>query len=491
MSTRTSEAPNVLVIHADQHRLDCLGCNGNTDLRTPHIDAVAADGVRYENSFCPFPICTPSRYSLLSGLYVHEHRGWSNHCTLRPGTPTFPSVLRDAGYATKAVGKMHFTPTYLDVGFDEMLLAEQDGPGRWDDDYHRDLRNAGLVDVNDLEDQRAEYREHAGPEYWDTAGALPSNLPNEFHTTAWIGNHAVSTLESWGPSANLLMVGFVKPHHPFDPPAEWCDSVDPEDVHLLPGWTEACFPLDTASGKGYFPYAQLTEASVRRATAYYYATIQHLDHEVGRMVDALKRKGIYDNTLIVYTSDHGDYMGYHHMLLKGGYMYDPLVKVPLVIKRPRNPGRGAASQALVSNVDVAPTILREAGCDVPATMHGLDLVRNPEGRDLVFAESHTGGQLMARSKTRKLIVDRTEQRTFLYDLEQDPLEMANRADDPAYHDDLQALSQAVEEWFDVPEPPEAYLDEDAPRVQQPNVPPRDNSHRPDIVAYYREAMAKA
>ena len=113
------QQPNVLIIHADQHRIDCLGAYGNKDIRTPNIDALAADGVRYDNSFCPHPVCTPSRYSLLSGLYVHEHRGWTNHTTLAPDIETFPKILRQAGYRTAAVGKMHFTPTYLDVGFDE------------------------------------------------------------------------------------------------------------------------------------------------------------------------------------------------------------------------------------------------------------------------------------------------------------------------------------------------------------------------------------
>src|SRR5207245_2134040 len=138
------------------------------------LDALAADGVRYVNSFCSFPVCTPSRYSLLSGLPVHVHTGWDNHCTLPPGTATFASLLQQAGYATKAIGNMHFTPTYLDVGFSEMQLSEQDGPGRWDDDYHRYLRNLNLVDVNDLEDQRAEFRKNAPPEYWRTFGALTS-----------------------------------------------------------------------------------------------------------------------------------------------------------------------------------------------------------------------------------------------------------------------------------------------------------------------------
>src|ERR1051325_6626764 len=169
-------APNplhILILHADEHRIDCLGAYGNKEIRTPHIDSLAADGVRFNNSFCSFPVCTPSRYSLLSGLPVHEHQGWNNHCTLPPGTPTFASVLRHAGYLTKAVGKMHFTPTYLDVGFAEMQLAEQDGPGRWNHDYHRYLRRSGLVDATALEAQRLESRRGARQIYWNSFGALP------------------------------------------------------------------------------------------------------------------------------------------------------------------------------------------------------------------------------------------------------------------------------------------------------------------------------
>ncbi|MCP4640354.1 MAG: sulfatase-like hydrolase/transferase, partial [bacterium] len=343
----TMDRPNILLIHGDQHRIDCLGAYGNADIRTPHIDSLAGDGVRYDNSFCPYPVCTPSRYSLLSGMYVNEHRGWSNHCTLPPGTDTFPAMLKGVGYRTKAVGKMHFTPTYFDVGFEEMELAEQNGPGRWDDDYHRYLRDRGLVDGSDLEDQERNYRREARPEYWDTFGAMASNLPEEHHSTTWTADRAVDTLENWGAGGNLLMVGFVKPHHPFDPPASWCDRYDPDALTLLPGWMDECPVHDVKMHKGYFPNDTLTEASLRRAMAHYYATIEQIDHHVGRMIDVLKRKGIYDNTMILYTSDHGELLGYHHMLLKGGFIYDALMKVPLVIKYPESSHAGSSTDALV------------------------------------------------------------------------------------------------------------------------------------------------
>jgi len=480
--------PNVLVIHTDQHRIDCLAAYGNPDVRTPNINSLAADGVRYENSFCPYPVCTPSRYSLLSGLYVHEHRGWTNHSTLPPGTPTFASILRDNGYKTKAVGKMHFTPTYLDLGFDELALAEQNGPGRWDDDYHRELRRHNLVDRNDLEDQLSEYRRNARREYWKTFGALPSNLPEKFHSTQWIGDRAAETLQAWGPSGHLLMVGFIKPHHPFDPPKERCDDYDPAKLTLLPGWTNTCFPRDLALSRGYFPHETLSEPALRRVMAYYYATIEQIDQQVGRMLDILKRKGLYDNALIIFTSDHGEYMGFHHMLLKGNYMYDPLVKVPLIVKYPRSKQRGTVSNALVSNVDVAPTIIKQAHLEPARTMRGRDLTQPAQERDLVFAENRRGRHAMARSRTRKLILSDRKGASLFFDLEKDPLEKVNLFDNPAYQSEIQMYTNAINNWRSVDELPTVYLDENAPRINQPNAPALRDGHREAMKAYFARKM---
>ncbi|HNR30252.1 MAG TPA: sulfatase-like hydrolase/transferase [Candidatus Hydrogenedentes bacterium] len=489
-SARTAARPNVLLIHGDQHRIECLGAYSNNEIRTPHLDAIATDGVRFENSFCPYPVCTPSRYSLLSGRYVHEHRGWTNHCTLFPGTETFPSVLKHAGYPTKAVGKMHFTPTYLDVGFEEMILSEQDGPGRWDDDYHRALRDAGLVDRNDLEDQRKEYRDRARPEYWQTFGALPTNLPDAFYSTQWIGDHAVETIEGWGTSGQLLMVGFIKPHHPFDPPASWAERYEPDALSLLPGWTDACLPHDLELHRGYFPHESLTVAALQRVMAYYYASIEQIDHQVGRMIEVLRRKGLYDNTMIIYTSDHGEYLGCHHMLLKGNYMYDPLVKVPLIIKYPAGKFGGRVSQAMVSNIDVAPTILRQASCAVPDGMRGIDLAAEDIGRDHVFAESAGGTHAMARTGTRKLLLSRKHGKSLFFDIEHDPAEVHDRYDDPACRDEIQALTRAIEAWRSFDDLPPTYLDENAPVIDQPNVASRDDDHRDRMAAYCRKMMAQ-
>ena len=136
--------PNILLIHADQHRYDCLGAYGNTDIKTPNIDRLARDGVLFANSFCPHPVCTPSRYSLLTSLYIHQHLGLTNESTLPRGIPTLPRMLNEGGYTTAAVGKMHFTPTYLDVGFDILCVLLLECP-----DQQASKRTFGADTVED------------------------------------------------------------------------------------------------------------------------------------------------------------------------------------------------------------------------------------------------------------------------------------------------------------------------------------------------------
>jgi len=481
-----SDSPNILVIQGDEHRFDCIGAYGNGDVKTPHLDALARDGVRYQESFCPLPVCTPSRYSFLTGLYVHQHLGWSNHCTIPAGIATFPKVLRDAGYKTKAVGKMHFTPTYADVGFDELVLAEQAGQGRYDDDYHRWLRDEDLYDKIDLMDQVGEYRKEASQHYWDTVGAMESDLDEAHHSTTWIGDRAVETLEEWDGGGHLLMASFIKPHHPFDPPAPWSEIYDPNEISLLPGYTDEYLAQDLAYSRGFFPYEDLTEEKIRLATALYYATISQIDHHVGRMVKVLEEKGLYDNTLILYNSDHGDYVGFHHLLLKGNYMYDPLIKVPLIVKYPDQEDADTVCERLVSTIDVGPTMLKVAGYNVPEDMAGEDL--RTVARPLMFAETGRGSAYMVRSHTRKLLLCKNEDQSQFFDLKKDPFEMNNVIDDPVYGEEIQAFKDALMRWMLFDFPSKTHLDEDGPIISGDNVPAQDDGHREEMYQYFKSKM---
>lgn len=494
------EQPNVLVIQADQLRWDCLGAAGHPDVRTPNLDRLAVDGVRYSNAFCPFPVCTPSRYSMLSGQYVHQHGGWTNRCTLPTTLDTFPKVLRRAGYRTRAVGKMHFSPTYLDVGYDQMVLAEQDGAGRYDDDYHRELRAAGLADVTDLIDQEAHVRATAPASYWASFGAGRSNLPEEWHSTTWIGDQALRQVRDWDPDGgNLLHVSFIKPHHPFDPPAPWDELYDPASLTLPPGWTEDLPDSDQSHGAAYFNNERLTEDALRFVLAHYYATITQLDHQIGRLLDHLLATNAYDDTMIVFTADHGEYLGFHHLLLKWGPLYDPVVRVPLLIKSPtdgRDTGSaGKINNELVSLVDIAPTIMGACGLgDAQAengSSHwaGHDLTATAKPRGVVITENRRDSELtyMVRSRTHKLLAHPDPSADALFDLTVDPLELDNRITDDHYADVVAELRGALTHWLLYETPTPTPLDLNAPQITAPNVPPADAERRSTHRGYFTDA----
>lgn len=310
------------------------------------------------------------------------------------------------------------------------------------------------------------------------------------HSTEWIGRKSLEILGEWGASGNLLVTSFIKPHHPFDAVQGDAERYDPATLSLLPGWTEQCYEHDLALNPGYFPSKDLTEARLRRVMAYYYATIEQIDREVGAMIDVLKKKGMYDDTLIVYVSDHGEYMGQHHMLLKANYMYDSLARVPLIVKHPRGHRAGETMSGLVSLIDLAPTIVRAAGCEPGANMDGLDLARDTTGREIVFAESGRGDQVMARTKTHKLMLSTKPKCEQLYDLVRDPEELKNVYADPQHAGVVRALYEKLTEWQGTDPVPEPHLDLNAPQIAQANVPPRDLSQRKSVSEYYaKEAKA--
>ena len=488
----SSAGPNVLLLQADQFRWDCLGIAGNPDIHTPNLDLLAADSVRYTEAFCPLPVCTPSRYSLLTGLYVHQHGASDNHSTLPPHIDTFPRALRRAGYRTSAVGKMPFTPTYLDLGYTSMVLAEQHGPGRYDDDYHRDLRAAGLAPVVDLLDQEAHLRGRAPNSYWETFGAGRSDLPEQWHSTTWIGDRALHELDFWSGSSGgqLLHVSFVKPHHPFDPPAPWDGLYEPAALTPLPGWTEQIPEGDVRHRRAYFDYGSLTEPVLRRVMAHYYASITHLDHQVGRIIRRLRELGQYENTLVVFTADHGEYLGFHHLLLKGGPMYEPLVRVPLLVKFPATARRGEVNDSLTSLIDLAPTILAACGQEPSGhALPGRNLADPAGSRTHIFAEDRRRGRaLMARSRTHKLLLADDPAENALYDLRADPYELTNWIADPSCAPIAGDLHSALWRWiaFDTPAP--AFLDESASQISAPNVPAGDPARRAEHRDHFTAAV---
>lgn len=443
--------PNILLLHGDQHRWDCLGCYGNPDVKTPYLDILASEGVRYEEHYTVFPVCTPSRYSMLSGQYVHQHTAWTNQSTLPHGVVTFPRLLKQNGYRTAAVGKMHFTPTYLDVGFDRMSLAEQNGDGRYEDDYHTWLKEKGLVDSLDLTDQVDEHRRKGSPDYYRHFGAFESDLPVEAHSTSWITQQAMDEINDWNSEGgNLLMVGYVKPHHPFDPPAPYSRMYDPAKLTLLEGYTTETPQVDYENYHGFFDSKTLTEEELRRVMALYYGTITQIDDGVGKLIAMLKEKGLYEDTMVIYTSDHGEYLGFHHMLLKGNFLYDPLAKIPLIVKYPKSMMQSGVNRCLCENIDLSSAILSVCGLEQPDAMCGIDISAPESGREFVFSEAQylengrpCQGYMIRTEEYKLLLRGAMEKGAMFFDLRKDPWELHNEIANPVYKETIEELRRQL------------------------------------------------
>ncbi len=431
--------PNVLLITADEMRFDCLSCAGHPVVRTPHLDALAGRGVRFTRAYTPYPVCVPARMSILSGQYAHAHGAMHNGAMIAPGQPTIASLLQQRGYRTAALGKMHFWPTYAQVGFEHMRLAEQNGSGWKVDDYHSDyLAQRGLVDQWDLWDQQQPYRDQAPPEYWQTFGARVSALPEEHYHTTWITDETIAWLRQADDRPFFAWTSFIKPHHPLDPPAPWDRMYDPAAIGPLGDPADALSkPLMTGGGRrdprrAYFDLRQLSQEAFARVAALYYASISHIDHHVGRILDVLRERGVLDQTLVVFTSDHGDYMGDYGLVLKSPSVpYDALAKVPMIMAGP-GCRQGAVSDALVSLVDLLPTFAGRAGGQVPPFVQGRDLTP-------VLADPPSGAEGWRRavcSETREVKAVRTDRYKYLYHRRLGLEELYDLAADPGELHDL-------------------------------------------------------
>ena len=429
---------NALIITVDQLRFDCLGFAGNRHIQTPNLDLLAASGVAFPNAYTPAPICVPARQSILTGTYPTAHGARTNRSALPESHDTLFRHLQLAGASTAAVGKMHFWPVYADYGIDKLILAEQDGPGFKIDDYHAGyLRQRGLVDQVDLWDQQQEHRRRAPAEYWATFGAMRSNLPEDAYSTTWIADRTIDRLDAFEPDRRfVLWSSFIKPHHPFDPPAPFDQMYDPEAVPLPPRrdlWRTK--PLLTRYGDpriGYFDVREMSEAQLRYVVAHYYGLITHLDHHIGRILRALDERGLKDETLIVFFSDHGDYLGQFGLFLKHPNVpYDALARVPMIVAGPaRWVDGGRHSEALVSTLDVLPTLLDAADIKPPQGVQGRSLLAelrgdSPSTQEAVFCEADD--LRMVRTQRYKYIHAPSVERGELYDVVEDPYEIHDLA----------------------------------------------------------------
>lgn len=419
--------PNILFLMPDQLRADFLGCYGAGFARTPHLDALAARSTLFGRCIAPTPICVPSRASLLTGQSSVESGIMSNDVWLRPdrracGIDSWPELLGEAGYDTYAVGKMHFTPWDAGEGFRTRVIAEDKRHTHIPDDY------AGFLDG--IGTRKRHGREMAG--YVENGGACVSPLAPGDHVDSWCADRAAELLGAHDPARPFaMMVGFPSPHCPYDPPAGMAALFDPADMPPPAPATpesEALRPWLIGNMKkpwADIDYTAFTPAQVARVRAHYAALVHMLDNAVGRLLQALDESGMAEDTLIVFTSDHGDFVGDYGLVCKN-YFMDGSIRVPMILHVPgQGPSRRNDTVALP---DLYPTLLEAAGI---APRDGLAyrslLQPPPDSPRLICGVTHRG--MMAEHGGLKL-ARYVDGPVTLHDMGADPLEQENLAGRP-------------------------------------------------------------
>lgn len=436
---------NIVLIQSDQHRFDCVGANGHPTVRTPNLDRLAAEGVNFSHAFCPIPLCMPVRASLLCGQWPTEHLQIANTDTeaprpLRDGLPTFSQLLREAGYYLGYVGKWHVDPdrSPLEFGFCEYVS---------DWEYGRWRRESGLPDK---------------PRTGRWFGGVDTHVTPEQTRLAWGADQLIRMLESCAGREEPFFLRWdpTEPHLPNVLPEPYASMYPPAEIEPWPSFGE------TFEGKPYIQAQQLRTWQIdgwswkdwAPVVGRYLGEISLLDAQVGRIMDALERLGVVEDTLLIYTSDHGDMCGGHRMIDKHFIMYDDVVRVPLMARWPGVMEPGRQCDAFVSHaIDLAGTFCEVAGVAVPETFRGQSLFPLFRGekaneRQDIFATYHGNqfglySQRMVRDRRWKYIWNATAE-DEMYDLESDPGELRNLATDPGCSAESARLRKRLVEWME-------------------------------------------
>jgi len=426
--------PNILWICTDQQRWDTIRSLGNEYIRTPNLDRLAARGVAFENAYCQSPICTPSRASFLTGRYASTVHATMNGNEIWDGAaPLVTKTLADAGYDCGLAGKFHLSGAQgrieprIDDGYRVFHWSHHPADD-WPEGH----------DYNDWLIAR-------GVDYTETFDKL-GYIPPEHHQVKWCADKAIEFLkEDRGGQPWLFSYNCFDPHPPFDPPQSYLDHYPAEE---MPGPLfresdlEAQAKLEAVNFQS--EARRPEEFDAKSIQAKYWAMIEQIDDHVGRMLDALEESGQADNTVVIFTSDHGETCGDHGLLLKGCRFYESLVHVPLIISLPGRFEEGLRSQALVELTDLAPTLLELAGLPVPDRMQGRSLLPILEGkaspdrhREFVRSEYYrtlagvqSWGTMVRTERFKQVLYHGHDGLGELFDLENDPDEFDNLWNDP-------------------------------------------------------------
>ena len=440
-----SQRANLLFLCSDQHQTAASGCYGHKVAQTPHIDEIASGGVRFTRTYCQSPVCVPSRGSIISGLYPHQHGARILQDALPASIPTIAHFFAGKGYQTGAIGKMHFVDERQRHGFAHRL--------------HEDDHAARLTDA-ELKLFRQDQGGGGG------IAGTPSKLDERFFPDTFYADESIAFLRANRNRPFCLWSSFFMPHTPLTPARRYWDlyenaAIDlPErSAHELEGGFEG--HLIRARERGWY---QQTDDELRGSIRGYYGNISQMDANVGRVFDALRELDLERNTVVVYTSDHGEMAGAHRMWTKHN-MFEQSVSVPLLVRMPDRIEAGKAREQLIEQVDLFPTLAELCGFEAPAGLSGRSfapLVRGEAyaARELAYSEydfcrsvftsddRYVGKPPILMVRTDKWKLNYLNWgRSELYDLERDPGEHRNVVDDAGNSGILRELTAAAERLY--------------------------------------------
>lgn len=473
-----SRKPNILLITSDQQHWNTIGAF-QPEIKTPNLDRLVKEGTTFTRAYCPNPTCTPTRSSLITGQYPSQHGAWSLGTKLSEKVHTVGEDFQKAGYETALVGKAHFQPLASTKEYPSIeaypLLHDLDFWKQFNESYygfkhvelarnHTNEAHAGQHYAIWLEEKGCtDWRNYFLPPTgtMDPKQAHQWSIPEAYHYDAWISERTNALLEQYQQTDQpfFLWASFFDPHPPYLVPEPWDTMYDPNLLTLpklqqgehdanpphfrLAQEKKPDFSSYRESGFGMHGFRSHVhnEHELRKNIAVYYGMTSLMDKYIGRILDKLDELGLAEDTLVVFTSDHGHLFGHHGLIAKGPFHYEDLIRVPMIARYPSQIPAGRMSASLQSLVDFAPTLLSYAGLPIPSSMTGKDQREVWNGsqasaRDHVLCENHhepTTIHLKTYVNERfKLTVYFNQTYGELFDLQKDPQEVRNLWDEPEH-----------------------------------------------------------
>lgn len=472
--------PNILLITSDQQHYDTIGAF-NPEISTPNLNRLARDGTTFQRAYCPNPTCTPARSSIITGTYPSQHGAWTLGTKLNEDHLTVGDVFVENGYRTALVGKAHFQPTRTS----DVYPSLESMPLLQDIEFWKSYNQPfyGFEKIELLRNHTNEYLvgqhyvawlEEKGYQEWKQYYMAPTGsmdpsityqwgIPEEYHYNTFIAEKTNELLETYHRQGEnfFLWASFPDPHPPYLVPEPWASMYDPEQLTIPAAVSgehdknpphfqktqeenpDFSYLAETGFGiHGYHSHL-LAEDDRKRLVANYYGMISFMDKYIGKILDKLDELGIADDTIVVFTTDHGHFFGQHGLQYKGGFHYEDLIKLPFIVRYPGKVPAEIESNAMQSLVDLAPTFLSLAGIPIPPIMSGENqkevwLGSEENARDHILCEFRheptTIHQKTYVDERYKITIYYRQTYGEIFDLQEDPKELNNLWDDLAYQE---------------------------------------------------------